>query len=96
MATLYLAANHISGTSLVFGQDYGHLQVVFEDGGDFTELEVSAPPFFWTGIFGGDWIYDLPQEHFGDNTPGTNIKYSKTKSKLIYILRLKSNGRIFS
>lgn len=72
MPTLYLAGNHIPFTSLAVGRDYGHLQIVYQDGNVFTETEVQGPTDV-TNPFNGSW--DFPafgQSHYGDNfTPGT-------------------------
>ena len=65
MGTLYLAGNE----TLQFG---GHLQFVYEQNGQFFELEIQGslnPDADWNYISAN---LDEPRPHFGQNTPGTN------------------------
>lgn len=69
MGTLHIAANYISATAYI-GQDYGHLQIVYEGGGEPQEIEVQAPFSAETWDELGFFAYPGIRAHLdGSNTP---------------------------
>lgn len=71
---IYVAANHIPFSNLEqellnglgLGENYGHLQFVFEDASTITELELSHTDW----ILARPWSFDMAgTAHIGDQTP---------------------------